>query len=112
MSSQQLTADLKSQARDLGFDLVGVCPAVEPPGTLRFREWLRAGYAGEMRYLQDREAAYADPSSILDGARSIVMLGLNYRTAEPQLPIVGQARVSRYAWGPTDYHDVIHSKLK
>jgi epoxyqueuosine reductase len=40
------------------------------------------------------------------------MLALNYRTAEPQSPSPGEGRISRYAWGESDYHDVIHSKMK
>jgi epoxyqueuosine reductase len=112
MSIEQLTADLKERARYLGFELAGVCPAVEPLGLSRFHEWLQAGYAGEMRYLEERQDAYASPNSILDGARSIVMLAMNYRTADPHSPTTGEGRVSRYAWGESDYHDVIHSKLK
>ena len=112
MSTEQLTADLKEQARALGFDLVSVCPAIEPTGLSRFQAWLNAGYAGEMRYLEGRREAYANPSSVLDGARSIVMLAMNYRTAEPKSPAMGEGCVSRYAWGASDYHDVIHSKLK
>ena len=45
---------LKSAARDLGFEPVGVCPAVAPANLARFVEWLSAGYAGEMHYLPDR----------------------------------------------------------
>ena len=40
------------------------------------------------------------------------MLALNYRTAEPQEPSRGEGRISRYAWGEGDYHDVIHKRLR
>src|SRR2546430_702304 len=95
--SSSTTAELKAQARRLGFDLCGVCPAVSPPGIERFQSWLTAGYAGEMHYLPDRAAAYADPRHVLDGVRSIVMLAMNYRSAEPIQPEPGQGKVSRYA---------------
>lgn len=39
------------------------------------------------------------------------MLALDYRTAEPQLPKPGEGRVSRYAWGSSDYHTVVRKKL-
>lgn len=65
-----------------------------------------------MDYIGLRQPAYADPGMVLEGARSILMLALNYRTADPQLPQDGEGRISRYAWGPTDYHDVIHERLK
>jgi epoxyqueuosine reductase len=40
------------------------------------------------------------------------MLGLNYRTEEPSETEAGQGRVSRYAWGAVDYHDLIHKRLR
>lgn len=110
MQTIEITAELKSEARRLGFDLCGVCPAVAPPGVDRFAQWLAAGYAGQMHYLPDRAEAAADPRHVLDGARSIVMLALNYRTAEAHPPQPGQGRVSRYAWGG-DYHELIRSRL-
>jgi epoxyqueuosine reductase len=110
MSSNSLTDSLKQEARRLGFDLAGACPAVAPPGIDRFRQWLANGYAGEMRYLPERAQAYEHPRHVLDGAESILMLATNYRTVEPQTPDGGQGRVSRYAWG-ADYHDLIHSRL-
>jgi epoxyqueuosine reductase len=64
-----------------------------------------------MRYLVDRREAYNHPSHVLDGVRSIVMLAMNYRTAEPAAPQAGEGRVSRYAWGDADYHDLIHERL-
>jgi epoxyqueuosine reductase len=106
-----LTQQLKQTARELGFAHVGVCAAVPTPGWERFQQWLADGYAGEMKYLEDRRDAYAHPRHVLDGARSLVMLGWNYRTAEPELPTVGQGRVSRYAWGEVDYHDVLRERL-
>jgi epoxyqueuosine reductase len=105
-----LSSDLKAEARRLGFELAGICPAVTPPGIARFDEWLARGYAGEMHYLPDRRAAYENPQSVLEGARSIVMLAMNYRTAEPAEPAPGQGRVSRYAWGD-DYHTLIRGRL-
>ncbi|MFI4876597.1 MAG: tRNA epoxyqueuosine(34) reductase QueG [Blastopirellula sp. JB062] len=107
-----LTQSLKEAARRLGFLHVGVCPAVAPANMDAFRDWLDAGYAGEMRYLADRADAYADPNRVLDGVRSVVMLTLPYRTDDPQPTAAGQGRVSRYAWGEVDYHDLIHGKLK
>lgn len=107
-----LTNALKEEARAQGFQLVGVCPAVTPTGIHRFYDWLEAGYAGEMAYLSSRRAAYEHPGSILPGVRSLVLLGMNYRTAAPREPEPGEGRVSRYAWGPADYHDLIHQRLR
>ncbi len=112
MSPEQLTHLLKREASKTGFDLVGVCPAVTPAGVHHLRDWIDAGYAGQMHYIESRLEAYEHPRSVLKGVRSIVMLGLHYRTAEPQTPAVGQGRIARYAWGSADYHDVIHDRLR
>jgi epoxyqueuosine reductase len=108
----ELTNALKAQAQALGFALCGVSPAISPTGVGRFREWLASGYAGEMKFLTDRAAAYEHPSSVLAGVQSVVMLALPYRTQTPTPIRAGEGRVSRYAWGEVDYHDVIHDRLK
>ena len=108
----ELTAELKAEARRLGFDLVGVAPALAPDGFSPFLEWLNRGYDGEMGYLRRRQEAYAHPDGVLGCVRSVVMLGMNYHTAEPQ-PATGTAgQVSRYAWGDGDYHDVLRDRLR
>ena len=112
MNYLELTNWLADRARALGFSGVGVAPAVTPPGVARLDEWLAAGYAGQMHYLASRREAYDHPRHVLEGARSVVMLTLDYRTAEPQEPKPGEGRISRYAWGRADYHDVIHARLK
>jgi epoxyqueuosine reductase len=112
IDKSRLTDLLKSEARRLGFDRVGVCPAVEPPRLAEFDAWLSAGYGGQMDFLVDRRHAYDHPAHVLDGARSIVVMSLNYRTAAPRPSAPGQGRVSRYAWGEADYHDIIHVRLK
>lgn len=111
MSPVELTAALKSHAQALGFGLVGVAPAVDARGAARLGEWLDRGYAGEMRYLHERREAYAHPRHVLEGVRSVVMLGLHYRTADPTPVEAGQGRVARYAWGTADYHDLIRKRL-
>ncbi|MEM9186487.1 MAG: tRNA epoxyqueuosine(34) reductase QueG [Planctomycetota bacterium] len=111
MSPPELTKRLKTRAAGLGFTLSGAAPAVTPAGASRLDEWLAAGYAGQMHYLEDRRDAYHDPRRVLEGARSVLMLGLPYPTAEPALANPGQGRVSRYAWGELDYHTVIRDKL-
>ena len=40
------------------------------------------------------------------------MLGLPYETEQPRPPRAGEGRISRYAFGSGDYHDVIHDKLR
>src|SRR5437762_8672689 len=75
-----LTAALKADARRVGFTLVGVCPAVTPTGVSRLAEWLDRGYAGQMAYIAARQDAYEHPRHVLDGCRSILMLGMPYES--------------------------------
>ncbi len=110
MDRAALTNHLKQTARGLGFDLAGACPAVPAAGVERLRQWLAQGFAGEMHYLAKREPAYEHPRHVLDGVRSLLVLAMNYRTAEPAVVQPGQGRISRYAWG-ADYHDLIHDRL-
>ena len=80
-------------------------------------EWLARGFAGEMNYLRDSRRA--DPRLVSDGARSLIVVALNYNSALPystEVPISGggdtpRGWVSRYAWGD-DYHEVLREKLE
>ena len=105
------TDRIKKHARELGFDLVGVAPAVTPAGFTHLREWLERGFAGEMHYMRRHAAAREHPRHVLDGVRSIVMVAMNYRTVEPATPGPLDGRVSRYAWG-NDYHVILRERLK
>jgi len=110
IDTHELTTRLKDRAGELGFDLVGACPAVPAPGLARFDEWLDAGYHGEMAYLPKRREAYRHPDHVLPGARSVLMLSMNYRTEPPATGGATTGRVARYAWG-VDYHDLIRERL-
>lgn len=113
MSLPNRKDEIKAEAQRLGFELVGFAPAVSPVGFSALKEWLDHGYAGEMQYLERRREAYGNPESVLPGVRSMIMLGKNYKSDEPADPAVPtDARVSRYAWGTTDYHDVLRDLLK
>ena len=100
-----VTTRIKARAAELGFALQGVCPAVAPPGLTHFRDWLEAGYAGQMSYLPARQDAYEHPRHVLEGARSLLMLGFPYLTDAPSPPrgrrtgldlCLGRTRLSRY----------------
>ncbi|MGH9404284.1 MAG: tRNA epoxyqueuosine(34) reductase QueG, partial [Terriglobia bacterium] len=123
---------LKQRALDTGFDLVGIAP-VEAPDDLSFaRNWVEAGYGGEMQYLSNPKRD--DPRLVLPSAQSIICVGLVYNTRWPysrpgaatgtrkqqsngerhagfSAPSSRLGWISRYAWG-RDYHDVMRGKLE
>jgi len=112
MNPLELSQFVKASCREQGFDQVGICPAVTPAGIHQLHEWVERGYGGGMHYIEDRLEAYHHPRSVLEGVKSLVVMTMNYRTRDPRDPGTGQGRVSRYAWGSRDYHDVIHERLK
>lgn len=112
MQPLQLSQAIKSAAKTIGFDWCGICAAVTPPGFNQFQAWLDSGFHGQMEYLERRRDAYQHPHHVLEGAKSIVMLALNYESTAPPAVRPGSGRVSRYAWGERDYHDIIHQRLK
>jgi epoxyqueuosine reductase len=106
---------IKEQAHSLGFELAGIAPAGEADGFEHLQDWLAQGFAGEMDYMRRHADARAHPESILPGVRSVVMVGINYKTeADPQESAAASAslgRIARYAGG-LDYHDVLRFRLK
>ncbi len=111
MTTQELTVQLKAQALRLGFDRVGIAPAVAAPGHDRFREWLRAGHAAGMTYLGRQADARRHPEHLLDGVRSVVMLCVVYGQPSAEVRSPHQGKIARYARGP-DYHRVLRDRIE
>ena len=111
---------LLAQAEGLGFALCRIAPCSAPPHAAEFRAWLEDGRAGEMAWLARNADRRTDPQLVLPGARSVVVLAMNYfvgaQSAErgarkgAGVPIADH-RIARYAWGD-DYHEVIEAKLR
>jgi epoxyqueuosine reductase len=96
----------------VGFDLAGITDAVPRPETEFLREWLARGFAGEMGYLERRVEERVDPRRVLEGARSIIVVGLIYdpKSAPAGAAMRSDAAIARYAGGD-DYHDVMIDRL-
>jgi epoxyqueuosine reductase len=110
-----MSAELKSKvvafARGVGFDSCRVAACALPPHANEFRTWLEDGAHGEMHYMERGAEKRGNPQRVLPGAKSIVVLALNYwqgpfRRSQNAAP----GRIARYAWGD-DYHEVIIAKL-
>ena len=106
-----LTDRLKAEALRLGFDAVGIAPAVAPPGYPSFLAWLEQGFAAGMGYLHRQAEARAHPDHILEGVRSAVVVSMVYGRKEelPDGPTRG--KVARYARGE-DYHEILWRRLE
>ncbi len=103
-----LSEFIKSQAQNLGFDLVGIAPAQPLEAeSLRLREWINRGYHATMKWMENRMEEREDVRNYFSEAKSIVSVAINYfhGTANTNL------KISNYAWGD-DYHDVVKRKLR
>jgi epoxyqueuosine reductase len=112
ISQEQLKTQLVSFAREIGFDSCRVAACSSAPHAEEFRNWLDEGEHGEMSYMERGQEKRRDPQKVLAGARSIVVLAMNYFQGHPEgghTPAV-TGRIARYAWGD-DYHDLIDRKL-
>ncbi|TFF39761.1 tRNA epoxyqueuosine(34) reductase QueG [Mucilaginibacter psychrotolerans] len=102
---------IKAEAKNLGFLFCGIAKAEfledEAP---RLETWLNKGMHGEMRYMENHFDKRLDPRLLVDGAKSVISVALNYYTDEQQTD-PSAPKLSKYAYG-TDYHFVIKDKLK
>jgi epoxyqueuosine reductase len=109
---------VKQAAREVGFELAGVASVRDFPELGKFEEWIAAGRAAEMKYLEARDPAgnlkRSALRSVLPWARSVIVCAMNYNTrhpysTDPAHPSRGW--ISRYAWSREDYHQVVMRKL-
>jgi epoxyqueuosine reductase len=96
---------IKGQAYGLGFDLVGITSLGPMETSGAFDAWVANGYAGEMDYLPRGAEKRRDSRLPFPGARSAIVVGLDYGGREPSGP------VARYARGD-DYHEIMTDRLK
>ncbi len=75
----------------------------------RLEKWLNEGRHGQMQYMENHFDKRLDPTLLVDGAKSVISLLLNYYPEETQVD--NTYKISKYAYGQ-DYHFVIKSKLK
>lgn len=110
MNKNLATILIKKEAKRLGFLSCGIAKAdfleQEAP---RLEKWLNGQMHGQMSYMENYFDKRLDPRLLVDGAKSVVSLLLNYYPEETQNP--ESYKISKYAYGQ-DYHMVIKAKLK
>jgi epoxyqueuosine reductase len=101
---------IKSEAKRLGFLSCGISKAgfleEEAP---RLESWLNKNQHGEMKYMENHFDKRLNPTLLVDDAKSVISLLLNYYPSEKQNS--DSYKISKYAYGQ-DYHFVIKEKLK
>ncbi len=110
-STKEISLSIRNEALRLGFSACGFAEAAPlTKDAEKLHHWLDNGYHGSMKYMENHFEKRSDPTLLVDGARSVISLLLNYFTPQkqqdPDAPIL-----SKYAYG-TDYHFVMKDKMK
>ena len=106
-----LALSIKKKALEVGFYACGISQAgyLEADAD-RLRKWLEKGYHAEMNYMANHFDKRTDPRKLLDNAKSVISVLLNY-TPKQFIPENDNYKISSYAYGK-DYHFVTKRKLK
>jgi epoxyqueuosine reductase len=118
-SLSEITEAVKQSAAAAGFELVGIAPVSDFPELGHFPQWIAAGHAGEMKYLESRDETgklkRASLQSAFPWARSVIVCAINYNTAQPYSTAFHDPRrgwIGRYAWSQEDYHQAVLRRLR
>jgi epoxyqueuosine reductase len=108
--NKDLGKKIKCYAISIGFDLVGIAPSKQLTDHKEIiNRWLAAGMNAGMSFFARDVQKRLNPAFLLDEARSVVVVGINYFPDEIQggngIPII-----SKYVYGK-DYHMVVSEKL-
>jgi epoxyqueuosine reductase len=108
---QKITQRIKEKAIELGFMTCGISKVefLEKEATY-LENWLKNGMHGNMSYMENHFDMRLDPSLLVDGAKSVISVLLNYYPDE-DLFKDKDLKISKYAYG-TDYHFALKYKLK
>jgi epoxyqueuosine reductase len=123
--SRELRGWVEARARELGFALCGVA-AVPAEGSVeerreteRFADWVKAGRAGDMEYLEQRDAegrlVRGSLRLEMPWAESVIVCAADYSgdgVRSDDAASAGTGWIARYAAGGRDYHDVLEPRLK
>lgn len=105
--SDDAKSRIVAEALRLGFAGCRVAPALPAAHRELFEQWIAEGKHGDMAWLAKNVERRTDPRVVVSGARSVIVLAMNYFQGErgPQ-----DYRIARYAWND-DYHELIEAKL-
>jgi epoxyqueuosine reductase len=110
-----LEADLKANARALGFDAARIASAREAwDAGLKLAEFVGAGRHGEMGWMQETLERRSHPQAMWPEARSAVVVAMNYGPRHSPLEALARREeglISAYAQN-VDYHDLMKKRLK
>ena len=94
----------------IGFDACGICKAEPVPDKIKdgFLQWIAAGRQADMKYMEQHFDKRTNPSLLVENAKSVICVALNYYPKEKQSE--ENPQIAYYAYGK-DYHEVMKQKL-
>ena len=112
----ELAANIKQWGRELGFQQIGISGIDLTEHETHLRNWLAAGFQGEMAYMARHGSKRSRPAELLPGTIRVLSARMDYQPPaatdawtvldNPQLGFI-----SRYALG-RDYHKVLRGRLQ
>jgi epoxyqueuosine reductase len=107
---------IRAWGRELGFQAVGFADLEVGEASGRLREWLAAGWHGQMDWMVRHADLRASPGLLQPGALTVISARMDYLAAplppvdEPAEGEGERAAIARYAQG-RDYHKVVRTRL-
>ncbi len=106
-----LKTQLIAQAHELGFADCRIAPARPAAHREIYEQWVAEGKYGDMAWMARNMDRRTDPTVVQPGAKTVIVLAMNYYQGPAPATAAGGYRIARYAWNE-DYHDLIVAKLK
>jgi epoxyqueuosine reductase len=102
---------IKAEAKSLGFDFCGLATnnIVDDLVSERYKQWLKDGKNADMTYLNNYTDKRSNPALLVENARTIISVALNYYPK--QFIPKDEYQIAYYAYGK-DYHEIIKNKLE
>jgi epoxyqueuosine reductase len=100
---------IRALAFESGFDACRFGRVMRAKHAEAYLAWLEEGSHGEMAWLNRDPSRRCDPSHVLPGAKTILVLAKNYFQGDPVRSKAG--KIARYAWGE-DYHPLMLEQMK
>jgi epoxyqueuosine reductase len=111
-----LAGRIKAWGRELGFQQIGIAGIDLGEAERHFADWLKAGFHGEMDYMERHGTRRSRPAELVPGTVRVVSARMDYLPEErpairERMEDPSAAFISRYALG-RDYHKVLRRRLQ